>query len=1117
MILARATNYCWFCFKWSLLFGACAAAVGAFYLHDEVDQEIRRVVQQRIAEAYPHLEVTVDSAMLMKGKGIEIRGVSLAEKNAEGPRAELIYLDRVFLTCDTDLKTLIEGDPTITRVTVSRPVVHATRRFDGKYSVEKLRPATPLGKSHPEIVIENGTIEIFDPLKIPSSTWMIRDVNLTLHAPDLSAANSQRRALEGTFSADHLHWGKVVGEVDSQTGTWSISGSIEGINVSPEFCRALPEPMASELVGLKGLRGRGTVHYRVDYNPPSESGATPENPAYRFALTAELQRGELHDPRVAYPLTIRHATVHVANGPLEDKRLGVLLERGGIVVEDFSASLGDAVINVWGHQAGFHWNRSPAQVQVEVRQLELDDQVFRNLPEKLQAEWHKYRPLGKIDANATLVFDGVRWYPEVHVQCLNVSFTHYKFDYRLLAGQGTVDLKNDCLEVNLTARIRQQPVQVKSEWKNVSTGPTGWLHVQGQGLLLDEDMIRALDKKQEAIVRSLNPHGKFDIDLLMWRERPGEPMHKKLVLDLKDFRITFRGFPYPLSHVSGTVSAIDQVWAFENLRGTNDTAIITCAGWMRPTPEGTVLSLRFTGKNVPLEEELRDAHQETFRRVWQDLQPQGKVDLVADVVYRPPDDAAPSNVPRKTVDVSVTAYPHSDCTSITPVRFPFKIGQLDGKLVYRDGRVTLRGRNPQERFKAKHGQVELAANCQCDFLPDGSWEFRVEDLVVGRLRADHEFVGALPEKLQEAVTSLNLTGPNDQRNGFELDLTGGFSLTSGVRPGDPVRSQWNVMMDFAQGGIDCGVKLENLHGNVHLFGMSDGVRFESLGELDIASATYKDYQFTKFRGPILINNRRVVLGTLASREPRSLMPPAGNERPRPMTAELFGGKVYGDAWITLDPRQVSYGIRAHLADADLQRCAQEVIAGRQNLKGKVMAQIDLRGTGKSLNGVTGSGMIWMRDADVYELPLIVSLLKILTIREPDQTAFRRSDMAFRIQGNHVYFDPINFYGDAISLFGRGQLNLNTKEIDLSFHTQVGRDEIQIPILREIMGGASRQILKIDVDGTLDDPKTHKQAIPFVNEMWQQLQNNRQMRTGFPNRSGPALLPALRQPNPTRQQ
>ena len=69
--------------------------------------------------------------------------------------------------------------------------------------------------------------------------------------------------------------------------------------------------------------------------------------------------------------------------------------------------------------------------------MELDRALLNILPHRLQAQWNKYLPAGQVDADVRLAFDGQTWRPEIAVRCLNVSFTHHKFPYRLEHGKGT--------------------------------------------------------------------------------------------------------------------------------------------------------------------------------------------------------------------------------------------------------------------------------------------------------------------------------------------------------------------------------------------------------------------------------------------------------------------------------------------------------------------------------------------------------------------------------------------------------------------------------------------------------------------------------------------------------
>jgi hypothetical protein len=171
----------------------------------------------------------------------------------------------------------------------------------------------------------------------------------------------------------------------------------------------------------------------------------------------------------------------------------------------------------------------------------------------------------------------------------------------------------------------------------------------------------------------------------------------------------------------------------------------------------------------------------------------------------------------------------------------------------------------------------------------------------------------------------------------------------------------------------------------------------------------------------------------------------------------------------------------------MRQYAMEMIPGRQQVTGKVFASTQLWG-GEELHALRGEGRIRLREADVYELPVMVAMLKVLSVRAPDSTAFTDGDIDYRVEGNHVYLDRINVKGDAISLLGRGEANLD-RQIKLNFYTVVGRDEWQIPIVRPLLGEASRHMMQILVDGSLDNPQVKPEAFPEAKQFLQQVQED----------------------------
>ncbi|MBN2021238.1 MAG: AsmA-like C-terminal domain-containing protein [Pirellulales bacterium] len=1018
------------------------------YVYREVDEGIRARIAAEIGWHYKDLRVLVRSAARVEGRGIEIRGLSIVEPGVEDPREAMVHLEEVFLCCTTDLADLLTEEVAVGRIAIRRPTLRLIRRPDGTWNAQGLLPLPKLGRRAPEVTIENGTIELLDPTRDPPARYVLRDANLTIAPAEGAAGASGARTIRGTLTGDHLHHIEFEGTIDPERGTWQIAGLIEDLAISPDLCDALPAPVAAAAADFRGLRGRAEATFRLSNAP------APGEPC-RFAVTASLTQGRVDDPRLPYPLTGILATIHANND--------------GFAIRNLSAQGGEGSLWLDGRRAGYAPD-APWALEAELRRLELNPQLLEVLPEKLQTLWRKYWPSGLIDAHLKLASDGQHLRPEateIVVRCLDVAFTYHKFPYRVERAQGTLVLKNDEVAVDdLLAYTGDRPIRMSARVRQLFSGPSGWFEARGEAIPIDQKALDALQPDSRRVVDSLRPRGTCDAWLRVEQPRPGVPPTQHYVLTLNGCSICFDGFPYPLENVHGRLERFpDRSWAFTNLVGANDAGRITCEGNMVESAEGKVLTLAFTGTNVRLEEELRDALRPAMRQVWNDLKPRGAVNLDAELQWL---------VDRKKLNLTVSAVPQTENSSIEPKAFPYRLEKLHGKLVYRDGHVSV------DRFQAEHGQVTVSCNGSCDFLPDGSWHVRLGDVAVDHLRLDRELIQALPARLRKGLVRLDPRGPADLHRGT-------FDFWHSGRSGEPVRAAWDLAIGFQQVSVECGVLLENMYGDLTLTGGFDGQRFQSRGELNVESLTFKGFQFTQVMGPFWIDDGRVLFGSWVDRPEGGVVKPGATDAPAPrsVTARLFDGTIEGDAWIALEqvPR---YALTARLAQADLSLFAKETLAGQQDLRGRVGAEVELRGQGATVHGLGGRGRVWLREADVYQLPVMVALLKILSIREPDRSAFSSADIRFGISGPHVYLRPINFNGDAISLLGQGQMDFDTN-IDLAFHAVVGRDAFRLPIVSPLMGEASRQTMTIKITGSLHNPQTSRQVLPGVKEALARLQ------------------------------
>ncbi|NLE38494.1 MAG: hypothetical protein GX621_10765 [Pirellulaceae bacterium] len=1071
-------NFCWFIFKWGIVPGTIVTLAVVLYLHQQLDTEIRGQIESRFAEHYHDLAVAVRAASRVEGEGIEIRDLSIKQPGTEGPQATLLHVEQAFFRCNTELADLLGDRVHVRQAVIRRPTVRFARMPDGTWSGSRLWPVPALSDTPPDVTVENGTIEIIDLTKTPPSTLTFRDVNLTVKSrpPDANDPGGKPvRVLEGTLRGDHMGRIEIRGEGDPAQADWRFNGTVHDLDLSAELHQALPAPLAEQIALLAVFRGR----IQVDFDVQSDSTAPH---GYRFDVKGRITEGRFDDRRL--PDQFRNI------------RGSIQANNEGLVVENLFAQSGRATLWISRGRAGFG-PQAPWSVKAKVTQLQLDSRLRACLPEPLQERWDEFQPLGQVDADMDVTWDGRRLdmaASTATVELNDVAFTYAKFPYPLDRGRGKLKIEGDVLSIDVTARVGDRPLWMRGSIKQPLDAPRGRCEARGEDLPVDfgdERLLRALAAMNDptrGVVQSLSPRGLCDFGFRAWRDAPdGETFHE-FTIDLKDFSICFDRFRYPVRQIQGRIERFaDGRWAFRDLRGTNDTAQIACNGNLAEGPRGKQLSLVLQGKNVLLEDnELRGALKPSMQQAWDNLDPRGMIDFETDVTWQ---------VGSRTPHLVVIAWPHRENTSIKPRMFPYQMERLEGTFVYRDGQVLF------DRFAAWHGRTRLSGKVHWNFLPDGSWNFRIEDMAVDRLSLeDRELRLALPAGLREGLAKWNPSGPMYLHKSR-------MNARHPAEAGQPMEMDWDLRLGFHQARIECGIRLENMHGELQLRGQSQGHAFTSLGELDISSLLFENFQFTDVKGPIQLDNHRLLLGSWVARSQRS---PDGSPAtsPRPIEARLFGGQFLLNAWIA-PKHSPCYSLNAGLIDADLAQFAKQTMPGPQDLKGRVGLTLDLRGRVPSINGMEGEGRVWLRDGDVYQLPVMVSILKILSLREPDSSAFSEADMRFRIAGKHVYLSPISFNGDAISLLGQGEMEFPSK-IDLAFRAVVGRNKWYLPLISPIMDEASRQTMTINVRGTLQDPKTSRDVLPAVTQALRELETNLQSPAnahGQPILGRPILDPA----------
>lgn len=1095
----------WGIVRWSVpltLAGVLAAvAVGS----RQIDDEFRRQIEARLARELPGLRVGVQSAALVPGEGIVLRGVAVSATDLPPQHRQILWIEELRLSCATGITDLMAGRMNLTGIRVRRPTLHAIRLADGSWPITRLLPSDSREGTLPETIsIEDASLLVED------STTLGRTQFRRLHVTLERESESGGVRVRGTSAGEVFEHAAFTGRISLTDQRFAVAGSVSTLELSERTAGVLPSafracgrfgttdmqadpplgnrpvlPMHQVATWASGLHGRADLEWQV-------SGRLDDLPSSTFTISGSLAGGRYE-----------HATLPFA---LTDVRAIFRADRDGGMLESMSARSGSAVVEGSGQWKGWSTDADFAMA-LDVQQLIVGRHWEPFLPALAADQWRKLLPSGEVDLHARLERTAGALRPELSIRCRNLSLTHYRFPYRLDRTVGTVTLEGDAVTLHLVGQAGGRPVRVEGRFLGLSqsatVAPTGFVEVRGEDIGVDEHVLTAMPTGAANLVRSLRVAGRFGF---VFRHERGAAVtggrSTTLGIRIADGSLAYVGFPYPLSKVTGNIRMRDGQWEILDVIGSNDSGIIRCSGtYGAVAPGQDELQLNFSGNRLVLEDELRDALPVAMRRVWGDVSPRGLVDVSATVRHR---------VGRGSPRVELEAIPHGDTVSIEPAWFPYRLEQLDGRLSWDDGVLRFAG------VRGMHDRTAVAADGACRFLQDGGWHVSFTSLSAERFRADHELLSALPDGLRDAIVVVQPGGLLSLSGSLDLYATGGQEsvgdvvVTEVLRPGSgaqrspqggraPVAAAWDMLVDIQQGSLDVGLPLEHVQGSIRLVGRSDGMNWTSRGDLAVDSLFCRGVQVTSLAGPIVIDRGGLRFGSTTVDSGTATSTTTVGQRPGRLTARVAGGIVEGDG--VLASASGDFEVLAEVRDASLERLVAEMHGVSRAYKGRLDGSIRLRGSRAGSHALSGRGGLRLREAAIHELPLVVAMLKLLRVRLPDRNAFGSCQVDYRVEGPHAYLDTVELSGDAVSLVGSGELDFDGG-VHMTFRSIMGDSREQLPVMKRLVGGASGQFMLIHVDGQLTDPEMTTEAFPTLNAALQRLQATGRDRRGMAGEDSP---------------
>lgn len=1028
---------------------AAGVIAAKYVLSERLDEGIRARVEAELRKNYPALDVQVKSARRVQGKGIEIRGLVIAQPANQGGKT-LLQVSEVLAECDTGFPDFVAEDPQFRRFHVRGMKVRAERTASGTWNLAGLLPLPKRDGPSPPAEIKEATLELVDDHAGGSGNYVLRDIELSVHPqPRSKQEGDPLLRIKGSLGGDHLERIEIDALLDPVSGSWDLRGRVEGLEFNPRMRSALPRELSALLQPLASVRGRTQFGFHVTRGASGKNAKAP--PAVQFSIDGQIAEGRIDDARLPDPLTDVAASIHCDNG--------------GIRIDDLSARCGQTIVgNLSAELYGYAPN-SPVNIRLDAKNIDLSRVPVASLPAAAQNAWGKFSPLGRINLYGTIAFDGRSWHPALTADCLDLSLLYKHLPCRVGNGKGTIRLAKNRLTANLRLVGGGQKLLCTADIFNPGDNYLGWLELKSAGpLVLEEGIIAALEEKSQNIVRDFNPRGHISFAGRVERRleqgtAPPRPVeHRQLKVQLHDMAVQHEKFKYPIDKVTGKLEYTDGNWTFSELAGRNDSATITGGGyWVTKARDGNQLALEFRASDVALEEELRLALSTSVQNLWTNLRPRGTLDqLTVRMKFNPA--AAKFGL---EMDAHKRLDTPSGPVSIEPSWFRYRLDDVSGDFYYRDGVVTLKN------VEALHGKTKVTTEGICR-MAGGTSSVQLKKLTADHIEFDQELLAALPRSLGSALARLSPTG--------HINMDGNLDFAMPSEAGTESQLRWDLRFVIVEGSLQTGLKVEHLDGEVRFVGHSDTRNLLCRGELDISSVMINDLQVTSIKGPLLIDSEQLLAGMWAERNVQG-------KAPRFITARVFGdGELALDGQLKFSPAG-DFLIQTSLDHADLATIVTDLQLSVRGVTGKVSGAVNLGGTTEGVHTWRGAGQVKLTDAYLYELPALVSVLQVLSIQRPDRNAFTESNMEFKIEGDDLEFTHLDLNGDVISLKGKGRVT-GRRELDLKFYTQIGQGELQI--FRPLVGDMNRQFMLIEVTGPLERPISRKTAFPKLNENLRQI-------------------------------
>ena len=188
-----------------------------------------------------------------------------------------------------------------------------------------------------------------------------------------------------------------------------------------------------------------------------------------------------------------------------------------------------------------------------------------------------------------------------------------------------------------------------------------------------------------------------------------------------------------------------------------------------------------------------------------------------------------------------------------------------------------------------------------------------------------------------------------------------------------------------------------------------------------------------------------------------------------------GGNVNGLIKLDRTTPNGAYAGNLNFEKVSLQKLMENFVKDKQKWTGECEGNVEFQGEGKGLKNLTAKGRAKLREGYLSEVPVLLSILKLLNLSIPKKETFHTANIKYSIKDKVIHVEELEVFSDSVELGCIGTAGFDGA-IDLTVVAGFNKETFsQIPFIGGLMdfvvGGVRKTLTKVQITGTLSDPKS----------------------------------------------